>query len=73
MIHEHPLVRSTIWKWLNLENHMIVYAIFIAIFVFVVCAMIDQVTWKKILRYLRKIDTEKLDALFDLKFKGSNE
>lgn len=52
---------------------MIVYAIFIAVFVFVACSMIDQVTWKKILRYLRKIDTEKLDALFALKFKGSNE
>ena len=51
----------------------IVYAIFITIFVLVVCAMIDQVTWKKILRYLRKIDTEKLDVMFDLKFKGSNE
>ena len=73
MIHEHPLVRSIIWRWLNSGNHMIVYAIFIAVFVFVACSMIDQVTWKKILRYLRKIDTEKLDALFALKFKGSNE
>ena len=73
MIHEHPLVRSIIWRWLNLGNHMIVYAIFIAVFVFVACSMIDQVTWKKILRYLRKIDTEKLDALFALKLKGRNE
>lgn len=54
MIHEHPLVRSTIWRCMDLGNHMILYTFFIVILVFVVCATLDQLTWRKIVKYLRK-------------------
>ena len=54
MIHEHPLVRNTIWKCMALGNHMILYTFFIVILVFVVCATLDQLTWRKIVKYLRK-------------------
>lgn len=54
MIHEHPLIRSVMWKWVNLENHMILYTIFIVISIFVICATLDQLVWKKIEKYLKK-------------------
>lgn len=56
MIHEHPLIRSTMWKWMDLENHMILYTLLMVVLIFVICATIDQLTWKKIAKYLKKIN-----------------
>lgn len=59
MIHEHPFVRNAIWERLNLENHTILYAIFMAVLIFMICATIDQLTWKKIAWRLKNVNTKR--------------
>lgn len=63
MIHEHPLVRNILWSKLDLGHHTVLYAFFISVLIFVVCAAIDHLTWKKILYFIKKIDVRRVDEL----------
>ena len=59
MIHEHPYVRDILWSKLNLESHTILYSVFIAVIILIVCSLVDYLTWKKVAKCLGKINTKK--------------
>lgn len=63
MIHEHPLMRPSIWKWLNVSGHSVWYAILVSCAVFIMCSLVDLATWKRIAPYLGKIKYPKLEKL----------
>lgn len=63
MIHEHPFIRNILWSKLDLGYHTVLYAFFISVLIFVVCAVIDHLTWKKILYFIKKIDVRRVDEL----------
>lgn len=63
MIHEHPFARKIMWSKLDLEHHTVLYAFFISVLIFVVCAVNDHLTWKKILYFIKKIDVRRVDEL----------
>lgn len=63
MLHEHPLVRNILWSKLDLGHHTVLYAFFISGLIFAVCAVIDHLTWKRILYFIKKIDVRRVDEL----------
>lgn len=68
MIHEHPLVRKIMWDRLNLSCHSIVYAFCISAMIFVLCTIIDKLTWKKCLYFINEIDIRHADELLQSVF-----
>lgn len=69
MIHEHPLIRNLLWSRLNLSQHTALYAVLISVALFILCAIIDHLTWKQLARYLNRINTDIVDLKFNNCFK----
>ncbi len=58
LIHEHPLVRRFLWEKLNLPSismYMIIPAIVgMSIVIFIVCVIIDQLTWQPFSKLVKR-------------------
>lgn len=63
MIHEHPIVRSLLWKKLQLIDANLWMFFLSAVLIFIFAAIIDNITWKQIAKVVNKINTNKLDKL----------
>lgn len=61
MIHEHPLVRSLLWGKLQLADADL-WTVFLSGFrIYILAAIVDNLTWKQISKIVNRINTERID------------
>lgn len=74
LIHEHPSVRTWLWKSLNLGQYkdlggLLIIILLVCVAIYVIDTVVDKLTWGNIKKLISKIPMEKLDKVFNEKKK----